>query len=199
MTTVNIAKTAVLVVAVAFSPRMSLGQPTTINVEIDYMVLTGSGGHSHQPQQAEIDAVVQMFACHGITLNVVIDDPIGHITPIRWATLPTTCTGDTTFFSCSGASSFATIKANNFDNTGGGWHYCVFGHSYNCGSGLTSCGIAEVSGDDLVVTLGTFAGGIGTAWDRASTFAHELGTISDSHTRPVKPVWVISSRTMPVS
>src|SRR5690606_25252122 len=52
--------------------------PTVINVEIDYMGPVITGGHSHRPSQAEIDAVVQMFACRGITLNVVIDDEIAH-------------------------------------------------------------------------------------------------------------------------
>lgn len=172
MTTLNIAKTGVLVVVVAFLPRTTLGQPTTINVEIDFMA---DATHSHRPQQAEINAAVQMFACHGITLNVVIDDQIGHINTMRCTTLPSTCQGDTTFFSCSNPNSFATIKANNFDNAGGGWHYCVFGHQYDCGSGTGSSGLAEVGGDDLLVTLASFAGGIGTAWDRAATFVHELG------------------------
>ena len=45
--------------------------PTQINVEIDWM---DNGSHSHQPSTSEIDAVVQMFACQGITLNVDISN-----------------------------------------------------------------------------------------------------------------------------
>ena len=54
----------------------------------------------------------------------------------------------------------------------GGWHYCVFGHQYNGGF---SSGIAEIGGDDLLVTLFSGAGQNGTPFKRASTFAHELG------------------------
>jgi hypothetical protein len=143
-------------------------QVTQINVEIDWMA---DPDHSHAPQQAEIDAVVQMFACHGITLNIDVSNEIlrGHIDMIRCDNLADD------FFTCEDLYSFWSIKSLNQDHTGGGWHYCVFGHWYNAGTGPGSSGIAEVGGDDLLVTLGTFAGGIGTPWDRAATFAHELG------------------------
>lgn len=61
-------------------------QPTQLNIEIDSMVLAGPGGHSHQPQAAEIAAIVQMFACHNITLNIVVDDallPRGYHVPAQ--------------------------------------------------------------------------------------------------------------------
>ena len=38
-----------------------------------------------------------------------------------------------------------------------------------------SSGLGETGGDDFIVTLGTFPGQIGTPFDRAATFAHELG------------------------
>ncbi len=40
----------------------------TFNIEIDYMVDSGIGGHSHRPSNLEIDAVVKMFACQGLSL-----------------------------------------------------------------------------------------------------------------------------------
>ena len=49
--------------------------PTVINVEVDYMV---GGTHSHEPSQLVLDALVQMFACQGITLNLMVDDVIPH-------------------------------------------------------------------------------------------------------------------------
>ena len=55
----------------------------TFNIEIDYMVDSSPGGHSHMPTQAEIDAVVQMFACQGHTLNIVVDDQITHHDVLR--------------------------------------------------------------------------------------------------------------------
>jgi hypothetical protein len=164
-------KRAILLGIFALWPFASLpvvAQPT-INVEIDYMVETGPNAHSHQPQPAEIAAVVQMFACHGITLNVVVDDQLGHIDVIE-------CLDhDDDFFECIGPSSFAVIKAAFFDNSGGGWHYCVFGHTYDDGKGTGSSGIAEVGGDDFAVTLGSFTPQTGTDWDRTASFAHELG------------------------
>ena len=39
--------------------------------------------HSHRPTQTEINAVIQMFACHGITLNVVIDEQLPHYNVLR--------------------------------------------------------------------------------------------------------------------
>jgi hypothetical protein len=140
----------------------------TINVEIDYMVDTGIGGHSHQPQQIEIDAAVQMFACQGITLNVVIDDQIPHQTVIVGPE------GED-FWNNSDPDGFPALKQQYFDR-GAGWHYCIFGHLFSSDGVVSdSSGRADIGGTDLIVTLGDFDGDIGTAWDRSATFAHELG------------------------
>lgn len=144
-------------------------QPTQINVELDYMV---GAGHSHEPSQAEIDAVVQMFACQGITLNVVIDDALAHF-PTLWRDPD----DPENFFGYNdGPDTFGGIKAASFDG-GSGWHYAVFGHRYQDENyNITnSSGLGELPGDDFIVTLGGFTDQIGTAWDRAGTFAHELG------------------------
>jgi hypothetical protein len=142
-----------------------LAQELTINVEVDYMADTN---HSHELQPDEVNALVQMFACHGITLNVDVDDSIPHI-DVMECDPPSS-----SFFTCSGQDSFATIKADHFDN-GTGWHYCVFGHDYDAGQGTGSSGIAEIGGRNFVVTLGSWDAGIGTPFQRAATFAHELG------------------------
>ncbi len=105
------------------------------------MVLTGQGGHSHQPTAAEINAVVQMFACHGWTLNVVIDDKIPHHDELKRD--PGNASN---FFGYSGTTdSFGRLKSTWFDNTGGGWHYCIFGHQYQKSdyTTSTSSGIAR--------------------------------------------------------
>lgn len=141
--------------------------PSVINVEIDWMA---DGTHSHQPNAAEMAAVVQMFACHGITLNYVLDEQIPHLTAIADSSVAGF------FFSWSGANSFRSLRTTYFDRAGGGWHYCIFGHQYAvAGVTTNSSGLAETGGDDLIVTLGAFTGQIGTPFDRASTFAHELG------------------------
>ncbi|MBI4546642.1 MAG: hypothetical protein HY707_01575 [Ignavibacteriae bacterium] len=145
--------------------------PSVVRVEIDWM----SGGtpyHSHKPTQAEINAVIQMFACQGITLTVVLSDSIGHINVLKRD--PSNCSAS--LFSYSGANSYGAIKSANFDNSGGGWHYCLFAHQYEdqtC-TASGSSGLANGSAD-FIVTLGSFSGQIGTPWDRAATFAHELG------------------------
>jgi hypothetical protein len=143
--------------------------PTIINVEIDYMA---DATHSHKPSQTEIDAVIQMFACHGITLNVVVDDQIQHFDVLRRDPA-----NNNNFFGYNnGTDTYGGIKAANFNN-GAGWHYCVFAHQYQDKQYNTSgsSGLGEQPGDDFLVTLGSFSGSIGTDWDRASTFAHELG------------------------
>jgi hypothetical protein len=143
--------------------------PSVINLEIDWMA---NASHSHRPSQAEIDAIVQMFACHGITLNAVIDDSIPHINVIPDSA------GPTDFFEWSGTNSFRWHKNQYFDNSGGGWHYCIFAHQYDpegSASITGSSGLGENGGDDFIVTLGAFTGQIGTPFDRASTCAHELG------------------------
>ena len=144
------------------------------NIEIDYMVDDGIGGHSHRPNDEEIQAVVQMFACQGHTLNIEVDDDIGHYSLI--VADPNDCS---VLFDYSGASSsFGHLKQENFDHAGeAGWHYCIFAHmfmDYTCMASDAS-GVAEIGGDDFIVSLGTFDGDIGTPWDRAATLAHEFG------------------------
>lgn len=147
--------------------------PTTINVEIDWMVDTNpTTAHSHKPTQAEINAAIQMFACQGITLNVVMDDTVKHIYALKMD--PTNCPAKR-FFDYTGADSYGAIKAANFSR-GPGWHYCIFAHRYedSCGRASGSSGLADAVGN-FVVTLGGFPDSVGTAWDRAATFVHELG------------------------
>ncbi len=157
---------AVTVLCLTAPPARSA--PSVINVEIDYMT-GGTPYHSHRPSQAEINAVVQMFACHGITLNVVVDDSIPHTNVLVDGA------NQNDFFTATGPGTFQSIKSQFRDN-GSGWHYCVFGHDYTVdGSAVGSSGIAEPSGDDFLVSLGQFANQIGTPFDRAATFAHELG------------------------
>lgn len=161
----------IIVISSAFLNKLHAQAVSVINVEIDYMA---DGTHSHRPAQAEIDAVVQMFACHGITLNVVIDDQIPESKVLRRNPDPQK---KNDFFGYSnGLDTYGGIKAVYFDH-GAGWHYCIFGHQYQDLSYVASgsSGLGEIKGDDFIVTLGAFNSQIGTPWDRASSFAHELG------------------------
>lgn len=149
-------------------PVVAGGLP--LNVEIDYMV---AADHSHMPQPMELMAIEQMFACHGITINLVVDDAIPETALMQCQNV-----GDP-FFNCGGAQSFLSVQVQWFDNGPIGWHYCVFGHQYDDGGPLDSSGLADPDGRDFIVTLGAFLdednAPIGTPFERASTFAHELG------------------------
>lgn len=160
--------TVLLVIALAAACVGSARAVTTINVEIDYMA---DGTHSHQPSAAEMNAVVQMFACHGITLNYVIDQQVPELG------LMIDGPEDEDFFTATGPGTFQSYRSQFFGHAGQpGWHYCIFGHNYQEDGGTTnSSGLAQLPGFNLVVTLGSAVGGIGTPFDRAATFAHELG------------------------
>ena len=158
-----------LVLAMALSSAATVAGATgTVNVEIDWME---DATHSHKPQPDEIAAVVQMFACHGITLNVVVDQAIPEQQYIVDGPDPKD------FFTATGPGTYNAIKAAYFNHfTFPGWHYCVFAHEYYEDKPPNgSSGIALRPGFDLIVTLGRFANGIGTPFDRAAGFAHELG------------------------
>ncbi len=166
-----LALTLMLVLGLAAASRGA--RAATFRIEIDYMV----GSHSHRPQSAEIQAVQQMFACHGHTLVVDVSDAIPH-----YDVLKLDPGNSNNFFNYSGVpNSFKAIKNQYYDHAGQpGWHYCIFGHNYETVDNFgvyfvtTSSGLGAVSGDDFVVTLGSFTGQIGTAFDRAATLAHEF-------------------------
>ena len=140
----------------------------TINVEVDYMI---GADHSHELLQPEIDALVEMFACQGIVMNIEISDILPHVDVLGHVD------GDI-FGNMTPNTGFAWIKENYCDHLGEpGWHYCIMAHLYDYGYGTGSSGCAERPGDDFIVSLG---GGwtldeAGTPFDRAATFAHELG------------------------
>ncbi len=139
---------------------------TEINVEVDYMEIPGV--HTHILYPDEVAMIEQMFACQGITINIFVDDAITETSVL-------TSDGGG-LFNNSSAGQYLDIKNNNFDNAGvPGWHYCIMGHRYNIGNGSGSSGLAEIFGDDFIVTLGGFNGSVGYPYDRAGTFVHELG------------------------
>lgn len=147
----------------------------TFRIEIDYMVDTD---HTHEPSPLVINAVVQMFACQGHTLIIDVDDALPHYDVLERD--PTNC-GDPevcpTLFGYSGvANSYGNIKAN-FKDHDSTWHYCIFAHQYdNCDcNASTSSGLAEILGDDFIVTLGSGVGQTGTEYDQAASLAHEFG------------------------
>ena len=139
-----------------------------INVEVDWMQ---TAGHSHQLQSAEIAAVQQMFACHGVTINIVQDQAIPEVAVMQ------DTSGSAFFNNVNDSLSFGHLRSKYFGHIGqAGWHYCILGHDYFYGTNAVgSSGLARINGYDFTVTMGSFTGQIGTPFDRAASFAHELG------------------------
>jgi hypothetical protein len=160
-----------LLFLVSILPQISFGQvPSIIRVEIDWMA---DGTHSHKPTDQEMQAVVQMFACHGITLIYEIGDSLQHFNVIR----RDPADSNNIFEYNNGQDTYRGIRNAHFNHGGGGWHYCIFAHQYQDKqyNASGSSGLGELPGDDFMVTLAGFGPGTGTSWDRAATFAHELG------------------------
>lgn len=154
-----------------------------IFIEVDYMT-------SHRPNQEAIDQVVAAFAnapvtnpdnVNGITLHVQVDESITHMT-------------DTPFpgLNLAGKQGFDQIKAVSFgtssergtdawwSNTGWkqkkqAFHYVLFVHQQRGTTNDQSSGIAEVNGNDAMISLGPFDGMIGNPDQQAGTLMHELG------------------------
>jgi hypothetical protein len=157
-----------------------------IFIEVDYMT-------SHRPNQEAVDQVVAAFAnapainpdgTSGITLHVQVDDLIAHMS-------------DTPFpgLNLAGKQGFDQIKTISFGTSNDrgapgtsdatwwsttGWkqkkqafHYVLFVHQQRSAS--TSSGIAEVNGNDAMISLGPFDGMIGNPDQQAGTLMHELG------------------------
>ncbi|MBL8950548.1 MAG: thrombospondin type 3 repeat-containing protein [Myxococcaceae bacterium] len=147
-------------------------QHKDLYVEIDWMEL-------HQPLTAALQAVEAAFAnapvtnpdgTTGINLHLELDEQ-------ALAHAPTTAFG----------AEFQTIKKSWFGtaaqrgSTGAmgakrlAYRYALFAHQM---PGSTSSGMAELPGDDLIVTLGARGRAqhnVGTLDEQAATFMHELG------------------------
>lgn len=150
----------------SYSGSASVGPPT-LNVEIDWLK---ADGHNHRPSECELDAVVAAFAAKGHTLNYELSDEIPEddsnqvIDFIFGVQDFDTATGD-----------WANLESVYRDR-GAGWHYCIFGHNYSVDGTFTpSSGIAEILGDEFLVSLGMRNGPVGNPMDRSGTFMHEFG------------------------
>jgi hypothetical protein len=127
----------------------------------NYMV----GAHSHQPTQAALDQVTQAFALHGITLHLVNGGSIPETTV-------TTLTGSPNP-ACTGGSvtTMSALRAAYFGNRQAAYRYLVFAHQVetldashqlfcardsfcNALPAVDLTGIADLPGDDLIVSFG---------------------------------------------
>jgi len=144
-----------------------------VYVEIDWME-----GHRPDP-----DALLQVIAAFaqpkqgqgGINLHITEGESVGIHKDVI------TLTSDQ-----PGGSEFDQIKASFFgtaaERAAGTetlnakrqvFHYVLFGHHF--AENIGSSGYSEVIGNDIFISLGSFAGGVGTTDQQAGTLMHELG------------------------
>jgi hypothetical protein len=146
-----------------------------IYVEADYM---DAASHSHNPDANAISDVVTAFAnapvanpdgVTGITLHIQVDESMPEQTPLNiWTDFDNLKLAR---FGTPGqradANHVAILAAKRL-----AYHYTIFGHNYGT---TTSSGIAELPGNDFLVSLGGFTGQVGNRREQAGTFMHEFG------------------------
>jgi len=163
-----------------------------IFVEIDYMA---TAGHDHQPDPAALADVERVFAAHDIAQHLIIDEAVPEIEPILFSTQGPgaaddfndlklgnpvepcgTGPNDGHFGSITDRSSPNCM--NMIDARRQVFRYAIFGHDH--AHQIGSSGIAELPGNDFMVTLGGWTNdGLNAVGGRraaeASTLMHELG------------------------
>ena len=129
------------------------------------------GAHSHRPTVAALSRLAAAFASSpvlnpdGTTGIALIQDygQGGAFTGGNFVAHGGNITG-------SLSADYYAIKSTNFaTNRNGYFHYVAMAHWYT--SNFGSSGVAEISGDDLIVSLGCF----GSTENVANTIMHELG------------------------
>lgn len=163
-------------------------------LEIDYMV--GAGGETHRPDPVALQAVVKAFANApvsnpdgkpGITLHLLVDsagvnlpesDALPHSAFLNFGgLLPVDDfdTAKTLFFGAPG-DSIAVLAARRL-----AFRYAIFAHALmpdnlaTTGNESGISGISEIGGNDLIVSLGLWSGGVGSRDQQAGTLMHEFG------------------------
>ena len=163
--------------------------------------------HTHDPialNSESFGPVIERFAAHGINLHVLRGNaqPHSHVISRRTNNQMTiSCEGASLLSGTAGIGkysvSFSDLKARgNPDKLNVAYHYAIFGHYVGCDSsahcpanspGISNCsdrglaygqaGVAEYSGNDIVVSLGgaVYDSGVTPRLVLAGTFMHELG------------------------
>ncbi|MBO3101090.1 choice-of-anchor L domain-containing protein [Cellulomonas fengjieae] len=157
-----------------------------IFVEIDHMA---DGNHSHLPEPAAIQAVVDSFARHGVHLHVDYGPtaPLTYGSAATWGDLSggeeldhDEHLGNNGLFGWFGYQwgDFDDLKDDHFAEVRlPVFHYNVWSHHLSEQLGSTS-GMSRGSlegASDFVVSLGGWSGDVGTVDEQAGTFMHELG------------------------
>jgi hypothetical protein len=154
-----------------------------------------------------LPTVVKSFADHGINLHLIRGHALPHSLVLSFrqnAAMTDVCEGGSLASGTAGigkyAESFYDLKANSsLDKLKIAYHYMIFGHYSGCDSfeHCAQCppatnpdgspknsptsgesGLAEISGNDFIVSLGAFFqdfGRVPGVFNVGSTFMHELG------------------------
>jgi hypothetical protein len=161
--------------------------------------------HTHDPLAADANVfqpVIERFAAHGINLHIMRGNaqPHSHVLSFRSdAQMTLSCEGGSVAAGTAGlgkyAVSFSDLEPrSNPDKLSLAYHYVVFAHYTGCDSrahcsdpNISDCpnrslrfgqaGIAYLSGNDFIVSLGGFVNntGLSPRYQLAGTFMHELG------------------------
>lgn len=160
-----------------------------IFLEIDWMA---DASHSHALNAAAVKKVVDAFAASPYTsptgsvgINLHVDQGpssiMNYTTNATWGSLSrATALTHVNNLGTNGAggydwSAFQALKDTNFTPNGRTplFHYVISAHNYDS---TTSSGISRgISASDLIVSLGSFTGGVGSVNEQAGTLMHELG------------------------
>src|SRR5262249_27004136 len=124
-------------------------------LQYDYLGPSAAETTDHAPPPAAVDAVVAAFANRGIVLHIdPVHQALPHASVVYFPAVsgPDSCaTGD--------AVRFDALKGAHFDQKRKyAYHYLVFGHDscYGGASEGAASGIAEIHGNDGIVSLGSF-------------------------------------------
>jgi hypothetical protein len=159
-----------------------------VYLEIDYMAPASGETGSHAPPAAALDQVVSAFSDAGIALHI---DPNHQALPhAARIYIPSTSALD----SCATPGAVSLYDSMYKGNPGVfdprrrlGYHYMIFAHDSCSGAspGQQASGMAEVMGNDAIVSLGSFTYDTTQlpppviiaryAMENGGTFMHELG------------------------
>jgi hypothetical protein len=143
---------------------LTFSQPAArqIYIEIDWME---NAGHSHRPSQAVLDRMAEVFAAAGYEVTFELSDAIPHQDVLAVANKP------------SSSPAVQSLMGQYFGHAGDSrWYYSLWAHNYSYnGAFTTSSGIADLPGRVHLVTLGSFAGSVGSFGNQAGTLIHEFG------------------------
>jgi hypothetical protein len=160
-----------------------------IFIEIDYMTSSDPGT---KPRREALQKLADAFADKNIAVHIDTGnlysqgfDPagfnLGGGNPVNFAPCIELATSLAT--ATAGCTSFYDYKSAHFDlRRTLLFHYALFANSQNLNGSAGSSGIAEIAGNDLIVTLGGYGFSTGSATGlnllinlQASTLMHELG------------------------